>query len=414
MKDWDEIVERVAREIYEAKLKGPISEDMVKEIASELMKGVHLGFSEAESVAAIDEDLIKAIEKNVYIFSGFKNYQQLRECTNLLKDESGNIRSFDDFLNDVKAIDKTYNELYLKAEYETATTTAMHISRWQKFEREKKVVHNLIWLAIEDETTCEVCGALNGTIRPVNDSFWNTHGVPAHWRCKCTIAQAMDTEAVTPEDDVPNPTYPDNWKQFETNAGKTGVIFPEKHPYFEASKKASAEIKKAALALVPLSGAEAAAGYSRLYEYAGGGYLDVHDDADPQDLERNIADGKVFAKQGYEVQILPHSYEENIKNPETNINGDVGDFKHPQEDTHHSLQKQIAKAAQQGASFPAIFIDDRKYAIRDYKRALRAAFEPGWNKSVEFVYIVYPDHEIVKITRAEVEDWSFVKKLKTE
>ena len=248
--DWEATVTKVAEEIYDAKLKGPISEDMVKAIAQELMDGINLGL-DAAPLGAVDDDLLAAIEKNVYVFSGFKNYQQLREAANLLKDEDGNIRSFADFKADVLAMDATYNQVYLATEYETATTTAIEIGRYQKFVREKDIAPNLVWSAVNDETTCEVCGDLNGTVFAIGSDFDLTYGCPAHWRCKCRKVQATDDEQLTPDEDQPAPDYPKGWEMFKHNAGVDGVIFPKGHPYYEASKEASKQVLKSVLPLVP-------------------------------------------------------------------------------------------------------------------------------------------------------------------
>ena len=250
---WDATVEKVARQIYDDSLNGPISEAMVKQMAAELMKGVFEGYGmdfESKELATADFEMLQAIEKNVFIFSGFKNFQQLREVSDLLKD-GDTTTDFKSWFEGVRKIDATYNQTYARAEYNTATTTAISISREQTFQKEKETLPYLEWIATGDEAECDVCGDLDGTILHVDDPFWDTHGIPVHFNCQCTKVQRGPDTDTTPTEEIPNPVYPDSWKMFKTNAADTGVIFPEKHPYYEASKAQKQAIIKAVTPLMP-------------------------------------------------------------------------------------------------------------------------------------------------------------------
>ena len=78
---------------------------------------------------------------------------------------------------------------------------------------------------------------LDGIIKPVDDPFWNTNYPPNGWGCRCNVIQT--NELPTPET-IASIDMPD---MFKNNVGKTGVIFPSSHPYFEvANKEKSKEI----------------------------------------------------------------------------------------------------------------------------------------------------------------------------
>lgn len=71
----------------------------------------------------IPPELTAALDENVFVFSGFKTYHELKEASMLLKDDDGGFKPFDRFRRDVEAIDSTYNKNYLAAEYEFAVAS---------------------------------------------------------------------------------------------------------------------------------------------------------------------------------------------------------------------------------------------------------------------------------------------------
>lgn len=232
MTTWDELVEQVARQIHEQKMKaGDISPEMVKSIAKDLMGGVFAGYGknfESKELGATDFEMLRALEENVYVFSGFKNYQQLRECTDLLKDSEGNIRSFDEFLKDVRTIDATYSRVYALAEYNHALTTSTMISKWQTFTKEKGALPYLKYDAVNDDRTRAEHKALDGVVAKVDSPFWKTYYPPNGWNCRCDVVQLSEGE----ETNLDTVAVPDVPKMFQNNAGIDGVVFPKGHPYF--------------------------------------------------------------------------------------------------------------------------------------------------------------------------------------
>ena len=75
----------------------------------------------------------RRLQRSDYIFSGLKTFHELNEAFPSLIDEKGNRKSFERFLNDVQKIDKTYNQNYLRAEYNFASASAEMAARWEQF-----------------------------------------------------------------------------------------------------------------------------------------------------------------------------------------------------------------------------------------------------------------------------------------
>ncbi len=229
-KEWDKLLTKVAKQIHAGEQKGVIDTEMVRLHAQELMTAIQTGFGANIDDKEVDEkryETLYQLQTNVYHFSGAKNWNQLQEMSMLLTDKEGSA-SFAKFLESVKQIDATYNQTYLRAEYETAVTTAQMASKWQKFQDEAEALPNLRWVTAAGES-CELCSKLNDITLPLNHSFWRTTFVPRHFKCKCTIAQEDEFADIT---DISTLDIPETHPMFRNNVGISGVAFNDKHPYF--------------------------------------------------------------------------------------------------------------------------------------------------------------------------------------
>lgn len=73
--------------------------------------------------------------------------------------------------------------------------TAYNGGRWEQFERNKKAVPYLMYSAINDARTTDICRHRNGIIREVDDSFWNSNSPPAHHRCRSVLLALTKSQA---------------------------------------------------------------------------------------------------------------------------------------------------------------------------------------------------------------------------
>ena len=58
----------------------------------------------------IPDEMARALDENIFLFSGFKTYHEMNDASRLLKDDDGGFQSFDRFLQDVQAIDASYKQ----------------------------------------------------------------------------------------------------------------------------------------------------------------------------------------------------------------------------------------------------------------------------------------------------------------
>ena len=239
---WNKVVAKAAKQLYDGKLKDGLSDEMITHHADYIWSGMKASFDE-KALAHIDEAQMAALRDNIFYFSGFKNLQQMKEATKLLTGSDGQVRSFPDFKKDMLAIDETYNQVYLRTEYEFAENASQSIGLWHTAHAEKDALPNLRWSAVHDDRTRPEHMELDGITLPVDDPFWKTHWIPYDWNCRCMITQETGSAHVTDGDYLQHLKDPTAY--FRYNPGADGVVFPVDkdrfatvHPYAENTTEA--------------------------------------------------------------------------------------------------------------------------------------------------------------------------------
>lgn len=124
----------------------------------------------------------RRLTRSNYIFSGVKAFHELHEAFPSLLDENGNKKSFEQFLNDVRSIDSTYNVNYLRAEYNFVCASAEMAARWEQFMRDGDR-YNLQYRTQRDDKVRPEHAALDRVTLPITDSFWEEFYPPNGWNC---------------------------------------------------------------------------------------------------------------------------------------------------------------------------------------------------------------------------------------
>jgi SPP1 gp7 family putative phage head morphogenesis protein len=234
---------RVAKLIHSGKLKpGQIDPGMVRKIANQLSKGIFKGYGKGVNSAGLSEaqkTFLTDMQHNVFVFSGFKNYHELKEVSLLLKTDDGKVKSFDDFMTDVKKIDKTYNEVYLSAEYGNCVASAQMARAWQ--DMVENDVDMLTYQTAGDDRVREEHAILNGITEPLDSDFWSTYYPPNDWGCRC---DAVPADNGSRKHSIPESELPDIPEMFQNNVGQTGIVFPDTHPYFDVAKSVGKYIRE--------------------------------------------------------------------------------------------------------------------------------------------------------------------------
>jgi len=210
---------------------GSLVEEVVKYYAGNLWQAVTKGYGlDIDSVdyESVDYNMLTSLKENVWQFSSAKNYQQLRELSDALLDETGTLRSFESFRELARAINEKYVKTWLRTEYDLAVAGGQMAGKWVEIKRYADTLPLLQFEAVLDNQTTELCQSLHGTILPVDHAFWKTYYPPNHFNCRSTVRQ-LASGVVTAEDKIPNAVIPN---MFRTNLGERGLIFPTDHAYF--------------------------------------------------------------------------------------------------------------------------------------------------------------------------------------
>ncbi len=170
-----------------------------------------------------------------YIFSGIKTFHELNEAFPSLLDEKGKRKPFEQFLNDVQKIDKTYNGNYLRAEYNFAQASAGMAEKWEQF-TEDGDDYLLQYRTANDSKVRPEHAELHGITLPAEDNFWDEYFPPNGWNCRCTVVQVLKSRyEQTPHSEAmergQQVLQTDKQKMFRFNPGKTGSSFPAHNPY---------------------------------------------------------------------------------------------------------------------------------------------------------------------------------------
>lgn len=243
MKYTDKQIEDFLEGIYNGDITvEEIPKDLYFAVADYLKKGLYKGFGGTlEDYVGKDLELLAELRENIYLFSGAKCYQTIREISTFLA-QADNFKQFKEMA--LPSYDAQMVQ-YLETEYNTAIGQAMQAQQWNEIEKEKKDFPYLRYSAVVDDRTSEICEPINGVTLPVDDPFWNEYTPLNHFNCRCTLEQIDRFEDVetTSKEDIDNLVNGDGGLKetvndaFKMNSGKDGYIFSPEHPNFEVAPK---------------------------------------------------------------------------------------------------------------------------------------------------------------------------------
>lgn len=179
--------------------------------------------------------LLSKLTSNLYLFSEAKAYSQINEIS--LLGENALIKSFAEFKGEALKIYEQYNVNWMRTEYSTTIAQAQNAQRWEQIQDQKKTLPYLVYSAVLDTVTSDICEPLDGICLPVDDPFWDTNAPTNHFNCRCVLLQVDNEDAIVTDKDVADKTNSEmNEKRqplFNDNVGKSNQIFSDSHPYFE-------------------------------------------------------------------------------------------------------------------------------------------------------------------------------------
>lgn len=223
-----------------------IEDDPITNLIGETNKILTEGVDFSIKDSAIPPAMVQKLENDVFRFSGFKTYHELKEASLLLRDDKGQIKSFNNFLQDVRTIDEKYNKNYLRAEYDFAIGSSQMASKWFDFNDDDER-YNLQYRTAQDDKVRTSHAAMHNTTLPKSDDFWNKFYPPNDWGCRCTVEEVRASKYPKSDSEKANEQANNIMGDvksniFKYNPAKDETIFPPKHPYYHTDE--SEEVTK--------------------------------------------------------------------------------------------------------------------------------------------------------------------------
>jgi SPP1 gp7 family putative phage head morphogenesis protein len=136
-------------------------------------------------------------EKRTQAFtvSGLAKLDQIQRVADELARHVADGGTLRDFQKWAESQDWGLPRHHLETIFRNAVQTAYNAGHWRSFEETKATRPYLMYDAINDSRTRPSHLALDGTIRPVDDHFWNTHSPPLGHRCRCTLKSLSADQA---------------------------------------------------------------------------------------------------------------------------------------------------------------------------------------------------------------------------
>ena len=178
------------------------------------------------------------MKNNLSIFSGAKTFQEVLELTIGTRASNGDLIAFNTFKKLGTQIDDRYNIDWLKTEQQASFRQSQSADDWKEVNKDKELFPYLRYSTVNDARVREDHKEQDGIIKRVDDPFWNTWFPPNGWNCRCIVTQLEKGKVTRGKfDKNPDPV-------FGTNVGKTGLIFPKEHKYFDVPKPFKPSLKR--------------------------------------------------------------------------------------------------------------------------------------------------------------------------
>lgn len=230
----DEVLQETIRRIYEREFS--VATDIELGTWREFWGGFNQATDEGfgrRSFNDSDYDFYQELRYNNGVFAAFRTHRLQNDIARQLLDEAGELKPFRQFFNDVNTlVAPTHLGSWLQTEYSTAVIRAHRAADWKQFERNKDILPNLEWMPSTSIHPGEDHQGFWGTIRPIDDLFWDKHHPGDRWNCKCGL-EATDKPA-TEKNDIPEGISADQPSPgLDNNPGKDAHLFSNKHPYVQ-------------------------------------------------------------------------------------------------------------------------------------------------------------------------------------
>jgi SPP1 gp7 family putative phage head morphogenesis protein len=139
-------------------------------------------------------ELQAAARSRAFTISGLAGLTQIRQALDDLNAGLHDGMTFGEWKN--RALEQEWNlpDHRLDTIMRVHTQTAYNAGHWEQFEANAARRGYLMYSAINDSRTRPAHRAMDGIIKPVGDSFWDSHSPPCGYNCRCSLVSLTDTQ----------------------------------------------------------------------------------------------------------------------------------------------------------------------------------------------------------------------------
>lgn len=396
---WDKLIDKIAKDLHDGKIKpSDLNEESINLTYNELNKAAESGYGKDWISLPADGkgSLPNELKKNLYMFSGAKSYAMLKQLNDMLYDNNGKLRPFNEYEALARKLNRQYNRNWLQAEWQTARTAAQMAQKWERIQETKDLFPNLEFRTVGDDRVRKDHQELHGIIKPIDDEFWSKYYPPLDWRCRCDVVPT----AAAPKGEVPKNMHP---PKFVGNVGIDKEIFQSNHNFFRLIN----DDKEA------LRNRESFKLFSKsdTYKLPSGNKIKINPFRDEQDYKDNLQRGVMMVdKLSIDVELRPNV--KGWKNPEYILNGLIADlykgdiingFKEKRLQIKGFIRKFNSNYPKQAVSEDYAIVFDITNVKIDYDiaRVVNGRFKSG--SKMNFIVIVN-DNKIIKIDKEDSFD----------
>lgn len=271
-----------------------------KHYYDKLSNAVDVGWNDGFQID--DKELVKSLKNSIAEFSAFKETSFRKDLEELLT-KDGKLTPKNEFLKEAYKVSGDYNTRWLETEYHETIAGANMAAKMKDYEQNLDLYPNLKLVSVRDARVRPEHKALDGTIRPFNDPFWNDHTPPLDWGCRCDLEQT-DEEVTEVKGGIQTKI------EFANNPAKTGKIFGGSAYEEKLSKNEKKEAEKNSnkwlsneIYTLPREQQ-----FEELYRTTKGKLSQHINITKGDDYEELVEIGKLFAKTNNSVELMPEIY----------------------------------------------------------------------------------------------------------
>lgn len=226
-----ELMARLLADIYAKTFN--VEEDIYPELYEAARDTFRRALQEGYPIEDVDDaDTLfrQALKDDADVFAAFRTHRMQNDIASQLLDENGKLKEFRRFQEDAESVIGTYNNHWLRTEYDTAVLRARYAADWKRFSRNADILPNLKWMPTTsaDPDVFHMEYWRVGLTLPKTHPFWKSHHPHDRWGCKCDLEETDDpvTGTIPEVDYMPSPGL-------DSNPGLEPELFSHTHPYYE-------------------------------------------------------------------------------------------------------------------------------------------------------------------------------------